>query len=104
MGKARVTRALKHAVPPSADHPLKPGEPFLVWTENIVNNRIGEWIGPYTVENYGAEKRFVYVRYENDNAIKPFGIAQVKRYLSPEITAYSLLADINEPLSYFREP
>jgi len=103
MGKARVARALKHAVPPSADNPLKAGDQVLVWKEKVVNNRIGEWLGPYTVDNYIDEKKLVYVRYK-DNDIRPFGIAQVKRYLTPELTAFSLLEDINERLSYFREP
>lgn len=53
---------------------------------------------------YVAEKKFVYVRYDNENTIKPFGIAQVQRYLTPELTSYTLLEDINDRISYFREP
>jgi len=96
MGKARVARALKHTVPPSTDHPLKAGDQVLVWKEKVVNNRIGEWLGPFTVDNYVDKKKLVYVRYGKDTDIRPFGIAQVKRYLSPEMTAFSLLEDINE--------
>lgn len=44
------------------------------------------------------------MRYDKDNSLKPFGTAQVKRYLAPEMTAYVLLEDINQRLTYFREP
>lgn len=104
MGKARIARALKHAVPPSADRPLSPGDQVLVWRENIVKNRIGEWLGPFTVDNYISGKKLVYVRNGKDIMLKPFGISQVNRYLAPELAAYSFLEDINERLWYFREP
>lgn len=69
-----------------------------------MKNRIGEWLGPFVVDNYVAEKKLVYVRHDKDNSIKPFNIAQVKRYLLPEVTGFALLGDINARSSYFRQP
>ncbi len=42
MANARVTRALKHAVPSAADQSFQPHDMVLVWRDNTVTNRIGE--------------------------------------------------------------
>eukprot|EP00171_Calliarthron_tuberculosum_P022450 IDg22450t1 len=61
MGKLRIARALRHAIPPAADISYEPGEQVLVWREKQVNNRIGEWMGPKTVHGFDPERKLVYV-------------------------------------------
>ncbi len=51
MAKMRVARALKHAVPGASDRLYQPGDQVLVWRERQVNNRIGEWIGLFSVDS-----------------------------------------------------
>ena len=63
MAKARVSRALKNTTPTAADDVFTPGDQVLVWRENVVNNRIGEWLGPFVVDNFEADKKLVYIRY-----------------------------------------
>ena len=62
MAKVKVARVLKHRIPPAADIVLEPGDPVLVWRENVVNNRIGEWLGPFKVDNYDASRKLVFVK------------------------------------------
>ena len=49
MASVRLKRALKQKILSAADMPFDVGDKFLVWREKIVNNRIGECIGPFTV-------------------------------------------------------
>ena len=49
MAKLRIDRALPHAVPPAANVTYERNDEVLVWREKQVNNRIGEWVGPYSV-------------------------------------------------------
>lgn len=44
--RLRLRRALRHDVPPAAYESYQPGHEILVWRENILANRIGEWMGP----------------------------------------------------------
>ncbi len=54
MDKARVSRALKHQTPTASDTIYVPEDQVLVWRENVVNNRIGKWLGPYVVDSFDA--------------------------------------------------
>ncbi len=54
MDKARVSRALNHQTPTASDTVYVPGDQVLVWRENVVNNRIGKWLGPYVVDSFDA--------------------------------------------------
>lgn len=96
INKARDARALKHSLPAAVDSPCNAGEQILVCRENVVNNRICEWLGPLVVYNYDADKKLDYVHCDKDTASKPFGTVQIKRYFTSEITAYSFLTDVND--------
>lgn len=96
MSKVRLSRALKYAVPPSTDDLPQVGDKVLVWRENIVNNKIGEWLGPYIVDNYGSDRKLVWVQIGDDNPPKPFGLAQVKRYYEPEQIATTFIIEISD--------
>lgn len=51
MAKLRVARGLRYEVPPGADVAYDPGDKSLIWKEKVVNNRIGEWICPFSVNS-----------------------------------------------------
>ena len=60
--QAKVNRALKHQFP-AASHPTyTPGEQVLVWREKLIENRIGEWIDPYTVETVDHDSKIVVIK------------------------------------------
>ena len=62
----KIQRDLQHNTLPAADRDYSPGDKVLIWWEKQVENRIGEWIGPYTVVSYDAEARIVLVQLSAD--------------------------------------
>lgn len=57
----RVARGLRHAIPPSSDAYYDPGDNAIVRNENVINNRIGEWIEPLTVLGMDPQNKLFYV-------------------------------------------
>ena len=47
--KLRLKRAIKHQSPNMQRYMYPSGDKILVWSQKIVNNRIGEFIGPFIV-------------------------------------------------------
>ena len=81
MSELRVKRALKHKVSESANAIFQPGDDdVLVRREKNVNNRVGEWIGPFSVERVEADKKILFIRDDKKNKENPFNFAQVKKY------------------------
>lgn len=80
MSKLRGDRALKHQTPAAATMSYKVGDQVLVWRVEIVDSRIGEWLGPFTVDAIDETKKIIYVQDERIGTAKPFNLAQVKRY------------------------
>ena len=103
MSKASLDGALRFAVPLYTNEPLKPADKVLVWRENVVNNRIGQWLSPHLVHNYTPDQKLFYVRWDNNLTAKPFRLADVKRYQEPEVTTFSFVPEVNKRLEYFRE-
>ena len=48
LAAAEFKRLMKHKTSSATDQRLEPGNFILVWRENIVNSRIGEFIDPLT--------------------------------------------------------
>ncbi len=94
MAKARVARALKHSVPSAADQSFQPGDMALVWHEKIVNNRIGEWLGPFRALGVDESKKIVYIQDVKIGTARPFSVTQVKVYLPPSDLADSFSYDL----------
>ena len=81
IAKSKLQRALKHNAPDAADRVFEPGQLVLVWREKIVNNRIGEWLGPYQVISMDHHTKIVLV--DCDGESKRFSATQVKVFKSP---------------------
>ena len=99
MASVRIKRALRHSVPPSADVALNVGQKVLVWREKQVENRIGEWIGPFVVQAVDREKKLVFVQDSTVGAVRPFGQTQVKPYLTADEASTSFFQDLREALT-----
>ena len=65
--QAKVNRALKQQVPAASHLTYTPGDQVLVWREKSVENRIGEWIGPYTVETVDHDSKIFVVKKTLDS-------------------------------------
>ena len=105
MAELRIRRELHHRTPSAADGFYQPGGKVLAWRENIVNHRIGEWLGPFTVLATDESKKLVHVQDAKVGAAQPFSAVQVKRYLTSETTevniAHSFMMDLGGVLRKF---
>ena len=104
MARMRVQRALKHATPISADRAFEVGSEVLVWRENTVDNRIGEFVGPFKVLGTDYERRLVYVQDCKIGPARPFNIAQVKTYRTSDALSYAFVSNVGEGLREYRSP
>lgn len=104
MAKLRVKRALHHRVPSAADRSYSPGDKVLVWREKQVNNRIGEWLGPFSVLATDDQKKLMYIQDAKIGAARPFGAGQVKPYLDPESAAHSFMSALKDSSLHFGWP
>ena len=77
LAQFRVKLALHHQTPRVTDITYQPGDKVLVWREKLVENRIGEWIGPYIVCSYGAAARIVLTQEKPDARYERFNVTQV---------------------------
>lgn len=79
MSKLRLQRALRNHVPPAAHISYQPGDRVLVWREKLLANRIGEWVGPYTISNVDESHKVAHIdnRHTEGNS-KPFHYSQFK--------------------------
>ena len=100
----KINRALRHAVPTAANRSYEPGDQVLVWREKIVDNRIGEWLGPFAVASFQPEKKLVLIQYENRGPPEPFNVVQMKPYITLEAISQSFMSDLNASVSYYCEP
>lgn len=80
MAKLKLKMALHHAVPLACDRAYEPSDKVLVWREKVVNNRIGEWLGPYEVDSMDTTKKLVFVKDVKVDPASPFKVVQVELY------------------------
>lgn len=90
MAAVRLKRGLRHATPPAADAIFEVGQRVLVWRERKVENRIGEWLGPFVVHGTDPERKLVYVQDVKVGPARPFNVTQVKHYRELEQINYTL--------------
>ena len=101
MAEVRVRRALKNSTPSASSRVYSPGDEVLVCRERVVDNGIGEWIGPFTVLAADETQKIVFVQDVRIGAARPFNIAQVKHYNTPETLANSFFAALEKGLSWY---
>lgn len=94
MAKVRIDRALHHAVPPAADVTYERNDEVLIWREKLLSNRIGEWVGPYPVDDWDPEKELVFVRDSPVGPCRPFNLAQVKKYLRAKVSSHTFVWNV----------
>lgn len=59
--------------------------------KKLVNDRIGEWVGRYLVDDWDLEKELVFVRDSPVGPTCPFNLAQVMKYLRPEVSSHTFV-------------
>ncbi len=104
MAKMRVTGALKDAVRSASDRIYHPGDHVLIWRERQVKNRIGECIGPFSVQFVDETKKLVYVRDTKIANARPLHVAQVKLYCPPEDKAQAFIEFPRERFCEYGNP
>ena len=80
MAVATLARAERHRPLAAASRTIEVGMQVLTWREKIVESRIGEWLGSFTVVHVDNESKLAYVRDVKIGPCKPFNFAQVKPY------------------------
>lgn len=94
MAKLQAGRALRHAIQVAADVAYERNYEVLIWREKQINNRIGRWKGPYIVEDWDPGKKLAYVRDSSVGPCRPFNLAQVKKYLCPDVSAQTFAFEV----------
>ena len=100
MASLRLQRALRHTVPPAADHSYRPGDKVLVWREKHYGKH-GEWIGPFPVFGTDEAKKLVFVQDIPVGPSRPYNFAQVKLYRTPETATSTNFQEIHSRLKRF---
>lgn len=94
MAKLRIQRALKRRTGTLKDACFQPGYKVLAWREKMVNNRIGEWMGPSIADAVEVEKKMVHVRDDKKCCVIPFNFYQVKKYMEPEMLSRNFMNEL----------
>ena len=74
---------------------------MLVWREKVVENRIGEWVGPYTVKSFDENSRIVLVQKTEEALHERYNVTQVKHLIEPEIVSTQIVDDVRRTLAVF---
>ena len=91
LAHTRIHRALKQNTPSTNAHVYQSGDEVLVEREKLIENRIGEWTGPYIVKSYEGNSRIVLVQKSDDSPYERYNITQVKPFLRPQRSRPPLL-------------
>ena len=68
--KSRLKRAIKHQSPKMQNYTYLTGDKVLIWRKEILNNRIGEFIGPFTVLLHDERSKIIAI--DHDGVIKRY--------------------------------
>ena len=98
LAQAKISCALRHNTPPAAKLTYQPGDEVLVWREKVVENRICQWLGPYTVVTFDANAKIVAVRKDANSALERYNMVQVKPFLSPFEASTNILGTLHSAL------
>lgn len=96
MAELSVRRALRHSTPTASSRVYSPGDKVLVLRERVVENRVGEWIGPFTVLAADETKKIIFVQDFRMGAARPFNMAQVTHHNTPETLANSFFTALGK--------
>lgn len=103
MAKIRIHRACRHNVPTAADVTHQVGDEVLVFREKIVNNHIGEWLGPFIVKGIYNDRKLIYVANNDTDSPSAFRYTLVKKYLRPSEAATAFFEYLKSVMTHFTE-
>ena len=93
LAAAKIRRSMKHKTPSATNHTYEPGDAVLVWREKIVNNRIGEFIGPFPVLAYEPHSKIVVVNQNGEK--KRYTTAQIRPYIPEPDVVQDSITELN---------
>ncbi len=101
LAQAKIKRSLHHNTTHASNQTYQTGDKVLVWREKIVENRIGEWIGPYFVISINHESKIVLVQKDTDSPHERHSITHIRRFLVPEAIVTSFMHSLNQTLASY---
>ena len=101
LAQTRFKRALKRNTLPAINRVYQPRDEVLIWREKIVENRIGEWLGPHIVRSFDKKSYIVLVQKNADSAPERYNITQIKPFLQPPVARTRFLNSIYHAISEF---
>ncbi len=81
LARTKIHHAHHHKILQATNKDYQPGKEVLVWIEKIVENHIGEWIGPYTFETINHSSKIVMVGKDENLQVERYNMTQVKPFL-----------------------
>lgn len=70
MSKLCLNRALRHQVPSASEISYQPSDHVLVWRENAIGRRIGEWMGPIITTSVDYCRRLAVIDFGNETVLQ----------------------------------
>ncbi len=98
LAQSRIRRAPQHQTPPATDLIYNPGDKVLVWREKVVENRIGELVGPYILVSVDAQAKIVLVQKDADSKHGRYNIVRIRTFLLREAAATGYLETLHASL------
>ena len=104
LAQVRVKPALHFQTPQETDQTYQTGDKVHVWREKLVENRIGEWSGPYTLYSYDAAARIMLVQKDPESPYERYNITQIITFVGPVAMANNFVESIASGFNYFSTP
>ena len=101
LAQVRIKGALNHHTPPATKCNYQPGDKLLIWREKQVENRIGQWVGPYVVVSTDGVSRIVFVQMNPNAPFERYDITQVRHFVERKESTTNFLSAIRSALSQF---
>ena len=101
MAAIKIERSLKHRTPSAANSTYQAGDKVFVWGEKIVENRFGEWLGPYTVTSYDHRAKIVLAQANPQPPQERYYTTQVKPFLEQAVASKEYVRTLYTSLKGF---
>lgn len=97
----RVSKALRHDVPPASSSVYEIVNHVLVFCRRQANNRSEEWFGSFSVYEVDKNIKMVFVSLNSIKSYEAFGYAHAKMHHLQEIFVSRHFTDLGDALTNF---
>lgn len=95
MAELKLREAISHSVLSASNHKYSEGHDDQVWREKLISTRTGQFLGPFEVTKFAAEKKMVHIM--RNGTLKPLGITKIKAYSQDQPFPRTLLHNVASP-------